>query len=150
MKHRITLSLVLTLCMLLPLSGFPPAAQGQQPRIFRIDSGVITPSTGQVLRVTVAGASGNDTIKVRLRWMQYAATGCSGAPPVCRHMVASQGATPLETLGSDDALSFDVQGAGSGIRVVVESNRRDARAVFQIINSATGEVVAIWHPFGDF
>src|SRR2546421_11753969 len=121
MTRKMSFSLTLTLSLLLSLVSLPATAQAAPPQRFGADSGVVTPSATQTFRVTVAGTGGND-IRVRIRWMQYAAQGCSGMPPVCRHMVVSQGATPVETLGPGDALSFDVQGTGEGVRVVVESN----------------------------
>ena len=143
MKRKMKNSIAIALTVLLSVMTFVPTAHGQPPQRFRADLGVLTPAVGQTLRVTVAGNAGNDAIRVRLRWMQYAPQGCSGMPPVCRHMVVSQGATPVETLGPDDALSVDVQGSGEGARVIVESNSRNARVVAQIIDIATGKVVSV-------
>ena len=145
MKRKMTFSLTLTLSLLLSLVSLPATAQAAPPpQRFRAHSGVVTPSATQMLRVTVVGTDANDTIRVRLRWMQYAPQGCVGMPAVCRHMVVSQGTTPVETLTPDDALSFDVPGTGAGVQVVVESNSRNVRVNAMIINIATGEVTAIW------
>ena len=142
MKRKMTLSLMLTLSMLLSLVSFTLTAQGQPPpQRFRADSGVVTLAANQILRITVAGDAGNDAIRVRIRWMQYSTQGCSGMPPVCRHMVVSQGAMPAETLGSDDALSFDVPGTGNGVRLLVLSNRQ-VQVLAQIIDSQGHVVVA--------
>ena len=143
MKRKMTLSLILTLSTLVSLVSLPATAQAAPPQRFRADSGVVTLGATQILRITVAGNAGNDAIRVRIRWMQYAAQGCSGMPPVCRHMVVSQGTTPVETLGPDDALSFDVQGTGAGVRVVVESNSPNARVNAMIVDTVTGETKAI-------
>ena len=107
------------------------------------DTDLVTLGGTQILRVTFAGGDGNDMIRVRFRWMQYAAQGCSGMPAVCRHMVVSQGVTPVETLGSDDALSFDLQQIGAGVRVVVESNSRNARVLGVVFDTSTQRIVAI-------
>jgi len=96
---------------------------------------------GQVLRITFNGTSGNDTIRVRIRWMQYMAQGCSGMPPVCRHMVVSQGTTPVETLDPDDALSFDTNGSGA-VRVVVESNSPKTRVLGVVFDTSTQRIVS--------
>ncbi|MFL6209993.1 MAG: hypothetical protein ACJ74W_14140 [Pyrinomonadaceae bacterium] len=153
MRRRMTLSLVLTLSMLFSLVGFAATTQGQPPpQRFSFDSGVVTPAADQVLRITLSpstlpnGTAGDSAIRVRLRWMQYGAEGCSGMPPVCRHMVVSQGETPVQTLMANEALSLDVPGNGEGMRVIVESNKA-ARADFQIINTANGNVNAIWEEF---
>jgi len=64
-------------------------------------------------------------------------------PPVCHHMVTSQGSTPVQTLGANDALSFDVQGNdANGVRLMVLANR-DVRVNAMIIDAATGNIVAI-------
>jgi len=146
MKCKMTFSLTLTFSLLLSLVSLPAAAQAAPPQRFSAGSGVLTVGTGQLLRITVNPASlpGGNTIRARIRWMQYGAQGCSGMPPVCRHMVVSQGATPVETLSEDDALSFDVQGTREGVQLVVESNSRNARVNAMIINGATGEIVAFW------
>src|SRR5205814_1474742 len=90
------------------------AAVQPAPQRFSADLGVVTPARGQVLRITISpstlpnGAAGTGAVSVRIRWMQYGTEGCSGMPPVCRHMVVSQGASAPETLGPGDALSLDV------------------------------------------
>ena len=143
MKRKMTFSLTLTLSLLLSLVSLPATAQAAPPQRFSARSGVVTPGMGQLLRFTITATDANG-IRVRIRWMQYSAQGCSGMPPVCRHMVVSQGATPVETLGPDDALSFDVQGTGAGVQIVAESNSRNARVAFQIIDTTTGRVMAAW------
>src|SRR2546423_15615816 len=113
MNRKMIFSLTLTLSLLLSLVSLPATAQAAPPPRFRADSGIITLGDfSQILRITVAGGAGNDAIRVRLSWMKYGTQGCSGMPPVCRHMVISQGVTPVETLGPDDALSFDINGPG--------------------------------------
>ena len=150
MKRKTTFSLMLTLSLLLSLVSLPATAQAAPPQRFRADSGVLTLAANQTLRITVAGNAGNDAIRVRIRWMQYGAQGCSGMPPVCRHMVVSQGATPFETLGPDDALSFDVPGTGAGVRLVVESNSANARVNGMVIDAAAQDVGTIFAlPFVD-
>jgi hypothetical protein len=146
MKRQLTLSIVVTLSVLLSLVSFPSTVQGQQSQRFSADSGVVTLGAGQVLRLTVAGTGGNDTIRVRFRWARYAPAGCN-SDGVCRQTLISQGTTPLETLGSADAIHYD-QGDPSGIRVAVESNSQNVRVVFQIIDTSTGDIIAIWVPQG--
>jgi hypothetical protein len=146
MKRQITVSLVLTVSLLLLLQSFPATAQGQQPPgKFSAYSGMVTLGTGQVLRVTVA-AMGNDgnepPIRVRFRWAQYMAVGCSGMPQVCRHTVAAQGLTVPETLG-DDAVSFDVPGTGQAVNVTVQSNSRNVRVLGVVFDTSTQRIVAI-------
>jgi hypothetical protein len=141
MRSGIRLSIALTLSLLLSLITFEPTAHGEPPPRFRADSGVITPTANQILRVTVAGTDGNDTIRVRFGWMKYMAHSCSGMPMVCRHTIASEGTTQIETLGPDDTLSFELQG-GAGVRVVVESNSRNARVVCIVFDTSTQRITS--------
>lgn len=152
MKNRITLSIVLTLGLLLSQVSFPSTANAQQPQRFKFATGVVTPGVGQTLRVTVAAGdvNGDDTIRARIGWMRYGAPVCSGMPPVCRHMVESQGVTASMTLSRPDAVSFDVPGDGNGVNVVVESNSRNAKVLGIVIDTSTQRIVAIIHPFSDF
>ena len=142
MKRRITFSLALTLSLLVSLVSLPATTKAAPPR-FRADSGVVTLGATQILRLTIAGDAGNDTLKVRLRWMQYGVQGCSGMAPVCRHMVVAQGATPVETLTPDDALSFDVQGNGSGVRALVESNSTNTRVLAVVFDTSTQRIISM-------
>lgn len=152
MEKRMTLSIALTVSLLLSLVSFPSTANAQQPQRFRFATGVVTPGMGQTLRVTVAAGdvNGDDTIRVRIGWMRYAAAGCSGMPAVCRHTVESQGVTPSMTLSRADAISFDVPGDGNGVNVVVESNSRNAKVLGIVFDTSTQRIVAVIHPFGDF
>ena len=143
MKRKMKVSLMVTLSLLLSLVSLPATAKGQPPPArFVGDTGPVTPGMGQILRITVDGADGNDAIRVRIRWMQYGALGCSGMPPVCRHMVVAQGATPVETLAPDVALSVDVPGNGDAVRVVVESNSPNARVLCVVFDTSTQRIVA--------
>lgn len=142
MRRQITLSIVLTLGLLISLISLPLAVQGQQPRRFKADIGMLTPGTGQVLRVTVAGTAADDPSRVRFAWTRYMAAGCNN-DGVCRHSVASQGATAPVTLNAEESVSFDLQGTGTGARIVVFSSSRDVRVTAQLINP-DGEVTSIF------
>ena len=147
MKRKVIFSLTLTLSLLLSLVSLPATAQAAPPPRFRADSGIITLGDfSQILRITVAGGAGNDAIRVRLSWMKYGTQGCSGMPPVCRHMVISQGVTPVETLDPDDALSFDINGTGvqgtGAVRVVVESNSPKTRVLGVVFDTSTQRIVS--------
>jgi hypothetical protein len=141
MKRQIRLSLTITLSVLLLLLSLPSMAQAQQRRRFKANSGAVILGEGQALRVTAAmGNSGNESIRVRFGWMKYMAAGCN-SNEVCRHTVESQGITAPETL-TDEALSFDVQGAGA--RVVVESDSPNVKVVFIVFDTSTQRIITIW------
>jgi len=143
MKHRITMSVVLTLCVLLSLFSFPMTGQGQQPQRFRFATGVITPGPDQLLRITLRCGGGKYCpAGARILWAQYKAAGCS-SDGLCRHIVESQGATAPLLLEANEAASFDLQGAGGAVRVVVESNLQNLQVNAMIIDSGTGKVVSL-------
>lgn len=133
MHRQIRLSIALTLSISFLLVSLPATAQGQQRQKFKADTGVITPGVGQVLRITVLAGAGNDAITFKFAWMKYMIAGCN-PDSVCRHIVASQGTTAPVTINGDDVASFDVQGTGNGVRVVVLTNSRDVRIIAQLIN----------------
>ncbi|HEY8203947.1 MAG TPA: hypothetical protein VIF81_04395 [Pyrinomonadaceae bacterium] len=95
----------------------------------------------QVLRITVSGLNGNDTISVRFAWMRYMPAGCNN-DGVCLHTVESQGITAPVNVGPGSAASFDVQGNGKGVRVRALVGLGSYIVNAQIINSATDEVVS--------
>ena|SRR5205823_3398731 len=146
MKTKITLALVLTLSILASPLILTAAVQ-PAPQRFRADLGVVTPAPGQALRITISpstlpnGFAGTGAINVRIRWMQYGAESCSGMPQVCRHMVVSQGATPVTMLDPNEALSLDFPGTGAGARLIVESDSQDVR-VNAVILDAAGNIMA--------
>jgi hypothetical protein len=141
MKRRIAGSLVLSLSLLVSLLSFPLRAHGQQLRRFRSTTGVVTIGMGQVLRVIVNGQGGNDTIHVQFAWMKYMPAGCN-SDGVCRHTVQSQGATAPVTVGSNEAASFDIQGNGNGVEVLIRVDATNITANALIINTVTGDVVS--------
>ena len=143
MKSKISFSITLTLSLLLSLVSLPSKAQAAPPPRFKADLGVVTLSATQTLRVTVAGTSENEMIRVRFRSIQYGIPVCSGMPAVCRHTVATEGATPVATLGADDTLSFDVPGTG-GVRVVVECSSAKVRVLGIVFDTSTQRVMAIY------
>ena len=152
MKRKMTLSLMLTLSMLLPLVGFAPTAQGQQQRKKPVaTTGVVTHAAGQLLRLTVNAGARGDTITIRFAWKRFVGGTCSAVmgATVCRHTVASEGMSAPVTLGPNEAASLDVGGDGNGVEVMVFNNDGDpiVQVVAQIMDSQ-GNVVAVWTACG--
>jgi hypothetical protein len=143
MKRQIIFSNVLTLVLLISLVCLPTTARGQQSQRFKADTGLVFPGQGQVLRVSISIDPEHDTPeRVRFGWAKYLAAGCNN-DGVCRHSVASQGATAPVTLSAGEAASFDIQGTGAGARVVAFSSSRNVRVTAQLINP-NGEVVSFF------
>ncbi|MFL6209994.1 MAG: hypothetical protein ACJ74W_14145 [Pyrinomonadaceae bacterium] len=129
-----------------PAPAIPLSTDGGQT--FPFDGGVVTPGPNQLLRVSVVNR-GDRNARVRFAWMEYSQDGCSGGvPSVCRHMVSSQGASPPQTLMTNEALSLDVPGMGNGVRVIVESSTKNVDVLGQMIERQTGAVAATWTAVG--
>jgi hypothetical protein len=138
-----TLSLVLVLSVIISPISLLPAAQAQPaPGKLSVRSGIITLGTGQGFRVTVVNTEAKD-IRVRFAWRQYTPASCSGMPSVCRHTVASQGASTPETLGADDALTFDVPATGSGVNVTVTASSPNVRVLGIVFDTSTQRIMSI-------
>ena len=145
MKRKITLSLALVL--LLSLSAFAPAARGQQQRAkVAFDTGIVTLDLNQILRITVNGQGGNDTVAVAFRRLSYSQGACNGG--VCRLALNDEDQFPALTLPPGDAASFDIHNTAFGVRGVVLSGSQNVRVTAQIIDTSTGDVIAIWVPQG--
>jgi hypothetical protein len=144
MKRVITISVVLTLGVLLLLANFLPTTQGQQPQSQRIhvaDTGIITLSRNQMLRLTVTGDWDGDVgTELLFRRLEYAQV--SSSDGVRKTTLASQTASDAVTLAPGEDVSFDIPNIAFGVRGVVSSNRPDVRVTAQIINRKTGEVQA--------
>src|SRR5947207_1415231 len=141
MKRKMTLSLMLTFSVLLPVMTFVPTGQGQQQKRKPVAAtGVFTPAAGQVLRITVAGA-GSDTITIRFAWKRFVGGTCSAVmgATVCRHTVASEGMSAPVTLGPNEAASLDVGGDGNGVEVMVFNNDGNVSVQAMIIDVASGD-----------
>ena len=144
MKRKITLSLAL---VLLSLSGFAPAARGQQQRPkVAFDTGTVTLGPNQILRITVNGQGGNDTVTVGFRRMSYSQGACNSG--VCRLPLLDEGQSPMLMLPPGEAASFDIPDTAFGVRGVVLSGNQNVRVTAQIIDTATGNIIAIWVPQG--
>ena len=138
MKRRIALTLALAL---LTLTGLPHAARGQQQRKpAAFDTGVVTLGPNQILRITVSGQGGNDTITVNFRRMTYGQGACNDG--ACKLTLIDLDQFPVVTLGPGEAASFDIPNAGSGFRGLLLGNILTAAVTAQIIDAATGQVVA--------
>ena len=149
MTRRTILSLVLTLSALSLGSAVPTAKAQQEGRNVSRDSGIVVLGPGRVLRMTATGEGkllGN-VLGVRFRRMGYSQGACNGG--VCKYNIASQDTSDQVTLASGEGASMDIPssflgGVFVGVRGVVLSNSPNVRVIFQIINTSTGAVEAIW------
>lgn len=137
--------------LLVLLIASASTAQGQQQKKKPVaDTGVLTPAEGEVLRITVAGGGGSDTITTRFAWKRFVGGTCSAVigATLCRHAVASEGTSAPVMLAPNEAASFDVAGTGDNVEVMVFSNVTNVQVLAQIIDSQ-GNVVVAFRPNGD-
>ncbi len=148
MKHRKIFSIALILGAL--WLSFAPAALGQQGgKRLKMDSGVFRLGYGQILRITINGQAGNDTLNVRFRRMYYLGSANGG---VWKSSVVAQDTSASITLTADEAASADIsQGGFDGVRIQAIINGYTGTThvnagVLQIINS-DGTVAAFFDIF---
>lgn len=145
MKRRIILSIALVVSVVLvSLMNSDSTAKAQNQTRSAWDTGVITLGANQMLRVTaVQTGSGTNNANVRFRKMEYSQGTCSRG--VCKHSAAT--AYDYETnLVAGEAASVVMEFPGNtfaGVRAMVSSNSRNMKVNVMIINTITGEVVAI-------
>jgi hypothetical protein len=148
MKRKKIFPIALILGALLCLS-FAPAALGQQAeRRLIVNSGVIRLGVGQILRITINGQDGNDTLNVRFRRMYYLGSANGG---VWKSSVVAQDTSDPITLASNEGASTDISQTGFDavggeviIRGYTGATTVNAGVLFQIIKTSTGEVLSVW------
>lgn len=144
MKRKITTSIALVLSIFLALltsSDLTAQAQQQQQK-YVADTGFIALGPNQELRIMVSpiGELGPITTYLRFTRMTYSQEACSGG--ICKHSISSQTTTPPMVLAWNEVVELHMTPMpnSSGVRAIVETNRRDARVNAQIFNVATGDV----------
>lgn len=150
MRRRITLSIAIAVSALaLTLTIFNSTAKAQQPFKFSADTGVITLSANQVLRLTVVsvdGELGGGIYGVRLKQMSYT-PGVCGTGGVCISTVAAQTTSERTTVMPGEAVLYEIPasfqgGVFVGVRGVVETTRRDLRVRAMVFDTSTQTFVA--------
>jgi hypothetical protein len=142
MKKRT--SIPLSIVILLSLAAFTATGQNTSKKSVMADTGVVFLGTGQVLRITVNGASGNDTITLRLSQTQYASTPGCMPRTMCPLETSSQTTSPPFTQlpGKASVTDLVLDPFNTAVRAAVFSNRPSVTVAAQIINSLTGEVIS--------
>jgi autotransporter-associated beta strand protein len=147
MKTRKLLSIALILGALLWPASFARTAQGQPGgKRLILNTGVIALGGGQILRLTINGQAGNDTVMVRFRRMYYAGSTNGG---VWKSSIAAQDLSDTITLAANEAASADVSQGGFGavrIEAIISGYTGTTHVnggTLQIINS-DGSVAAFF------
>ena len=148
MNRRIILSIALVVSVVLvSLMSSDSTAKAQNQTRSVWDTGVITLGANQMLRVTmVHTGSGTDSANISFRKMEYSQGTCS-ADGVCKHSVSSQTTSAPITLAPGEAASIDTfmlpELPYGRVRAMFTSNSRNMKVNVMIIDTITGEVVAI-------
>jgi hypothetical protein len=127
----LTITLVVV-AILLALTNSDSTAQAQKPKLFRYDTGIITPGPNQILRLTVVNTDRNDPVNVSLHLLPYIEQDNiyrSSAP-------ITSGPVMLAPNEGVSKSSFN----GGIWRVLVLSNSQNVRVIGHIINTATGDI----------
>jgi len=148
MKRKIILAFAFALSLttlLLTSSDSRVAAQNQIKIV--ADTGVVTLGPNQELRLSLLSGypTTNGDFSFRLRQTSYAQPICTGG--VCQLAVESQTVSDVITVAPNEAVSINFRRCifpiCGGIRGVVLSDRRDVKVNAMIIDTLTGEVVAV-------
>ena len=145
MKRKITLSIALIWSLaLVSLTSSDSTVNAEPPERYTFDTGLITLGEGQILRITVNGQSGDDTIAVRFRQLKYMQTICNGG--ICKQAISAQTISPIIPLTPNEGAFFDVfvgDISARSVRGVVVSNSRNVRVNVIIIEADTGRIISL-------
>jgi hypothetical protein len=148
MNRKMRTSIALILNALLWLCVAPVALGQQGGRSLIVNSGVVRLGPGQILRISVNGQAGNDTLTVRFRRLYYTGTTNGG---IWKSSVVAQDTSDPITLAANEAASTDLsQGGFDAVRgeVIIRgytgATNVNNGVLFQIIDASTGEVVSAW------
>lgn len=148
-KMALTIALALSLISLATVRSDSTAkAQGTQQR-FRADSGMVKLGPNQILRVTFGWDLNNDGVFAGAIGQIYYVQGTCSGGGLCKHIAVNPNPV-FEKDQFPDVISKDISPmpGSSGVRAIVVGERQNAHVTFQIIDTSTGEIVAIWVPQG--
>jgi hypothetical protein len=107
--------------------------------VFSIDTGIITLGPSQTLRIVTNNNDPDVGYVVRFSQMTYSVTSSSGTS---RYTRVSQSASDPIPVAPGEGFSIDI-GTSENLRVVVSSDTPELQVTAQIIDAATGNIIAI-------
>jgi hypothetical protein len=146
MKHRIILSIALTLSIIsVLLMNSDSSVEAENQTRYTAGTGIMTPGANQNLSLTINAGSGDDAIAVRFRKTRYMKTDC--ADGVCRYVVESQIISAPMIVMPNEASKLEVMGNQIGtdaaVSIEVLSSSRNARVTVQLTDELTGQAQSV-------
>ena len=140
MKRGMTfLSALVLVAVSISIASSDTSVQAKRERVFSADTGIITLGPHQVLRIVTDNKDPDGEFVVTFKQMAYlrAATG-SGS----RYSVTSQTTFDPITVAPGEGFSIDI-GTSEAVRGVVATNGEGVHITGQIIDTTTGNIIAV-------
>ena len=140
MKARKITSIAIVLSVvILSLISSAPTAHAKKERVFSVDTGIITLGPNQMMRIVTNNNDPEAGYVVRFSQMTYSGTSSSGTS---RYTRVSQTTSDPIPVAPGEGFSIDI-GTSENLRVVVSSDSPELLVTAQIIDTTTGNIIAI-------
>jgi len=141
MKRGMILSIALMLAgVLVSLMSSDSTVQAKKEKTFSADTGIITLGPHQVLRIVTDNKDPDAEYVVSFKQMAYRGAASGGGS---RHNLVSQTTSESITVAPGEGFSIDVGTSEAIVRAVVASNSEGVQVTGQIIDTTTGNIIAV-------
>ena len=141
MKRGMTLLSALALvAVLASLLSADATVQAKKERVFSVDTGTITLGPNQVMRIVTDNKDPDGEYVVTFKQMVYRRTASAGGS---RHSLVSQTTSESITVPPGEGFSIDIGTSESVVRAVVTTNSEGVQVTAQIIDTNTGNIIAV-------
>ena len=141
MKRGITLSLAVVLgAVLMSLISSASTVQAKKQPVFGADTGIITLGPQQMLRIVTNNKDPDGGYTVNFKQMLYRGIASGGGS---RHNLVSQTTSDTVTVAPGEGFSIDIGTSESVVRAVVATNSEGVQVTGQIIDTTTGNIIAV-------
>ena len=141
MKRGITLSIALVLgAALMSLISSAATVEAKKEKTFSADTGIITLGPNQMLRIVTDNKDPDAEYIVSFKQMSYRGTASGGGS---RHNLVSQTTSDTVTVAPGEGFSIAIGTSESVVRAVVTSNSEGVQVTGQIIDTTTGNIIAV-------
>ena len=141
MKRGITFSLAVVLgAVLMSLISSASTVQAKKQPVFSSDTGIITLGPQQMLRIVTNNKDPESGYTVTFKQMLYRGIASGGGS---RHNLVSQTTSDTVTVAPGEGFSIDIGTSESVVRAVVATNSEGVQVTGQIIDTTTGNIIAI-------